>query len=67
MRCRLTVFYCAILRIVGGHIAAKDDDSWLSDLDKSGWMDHIRKLLRTAAHMTHLIISNSQACTITCR
>ena len=36
-------------------VAAKEEDSWLSDLDKSGWMDHLRKLLHTSAHVAHII------------
>ena len=31
--------------------ATKEDDSYLTDLDKSGWMDHIRKLLRVSSQV----------------
>ena len=35
--------------------AAKEDDSYLSDLEKSGWMEHLRKLLRTAVTIVQMI------------
>ena len=34
---------------------SKEDDAFLVDLDKSGWMDHVRKVLRTAAQVVHMI------------
>ena len=34
---------------------AKDDDSYLSDLDRSGWIDHIRKVLKSAMQVVHMI------------
>lgn len=36
-------------------VTARDEESWLADLDRSGWMDHVRKLLRTSTQVVHMI------------
>lgn len=34
---------------------AKEEDGWWTDVEKCGWMEHIRKVLRAATLVTHLI------------
>ena len=34
---------------------AKEEDSYLGDLDKSGWLHHIRKVLRVSTQVVHMI------------
>ena len=57
MRASLKTFLGLMQPRALGALAAKDkeEDAWLVDLDKSGWMDHIRKVLSTAAQVAKLV------------